>query len=60
MQGTDLKEALTVKVMQVQGQYLKVCASVNFGFLMPCLYHPGPDPGFKQQLNHLESISKII
>ena len=55
-----MREALTAKVMQVQGQYLKMCASVNFESSMPCLYHPGPGPGFKQQLNHLENISKIM
>lgn len=53
--GINSREPFTLKVMQVQDGYLRVCASLNFEPQVSCLPYPGARD---KQLDHLERMSK--
>lgn len=40
-----LKEVLTLKAVQVQGQHLGMSVSLNFLAKVPTLPYPSPEPG---------------
>lgn len=43
-QGAKFKEALTLGLMQVQDQHLRMSPSLNFMLRAPCLPHSSPSP----------------